>query len=202
MPKSTNSHPYTFDGDKGPYINTYSGRSFHVLHPEPEDIDIIDIAHHLSLQCRSVGAVTRHYSVAQHSLFVWQLVSEQTDDPIVQMQAHMYDSEEYVTGDWPTPVKCCIPGILTVAKNIKRAIGEKYGIDLIDMPPIIKHMDNVAMATEKEQLYIPSDVIWHKMPEPDKRVIPEMSPQEAEKLFIDKSNELAIRVLQYEKGDT
>jgi len=199
MPNSTNDHPYTFDGDKGPYINTYSGKSFHILNPEPDDIDIKDIAHHLSLQCRSVGAVTRHYSVAQHSLFVCQLVSEQTADPVIQMQAIMHDSEEYITGDWPTPIKWCIPGVRTVAKNIKKAIGEKFGIELVNMPPIVKRMDNVAMATEKEQLYLPSEVVWHDMPEPDERAIPTLSPQEAEKLFIDKYNEVAVHIMQHER---
>lgn len=203
MIKSINDHPYYFAGNKGPYINTYLGRSFHILNPEPDSIELIDIAHHLSMQCRSVGAITRHYSIAQHSLFVSQLVAEDGADKLTQLQALMHDSEEYITGDWPKPVKECISSMHTkrIVRDIKRAIGVKFGLDLLDMPPVIKRMDNVAMATERAQLYLPSNVVWHNLPDPDLRPLPYMEIAEAERLFIDRFMELALQVIPNLDGE-
>lgn len=209
MKKSINEHPYNFDGDRGPYMNTFSGISFYFLTPRPEDILIEDIAHHLAFQSRSTGAVIRDYSVAQHSLLVCDLVIEEITRQdfknqnisagwavsYIAMQALLHDAEEFVTGDINKPLKSLLAPILDpIAKGIKKVIGIKLGYDLINMPPMIKHADNVAMATEKEQLYLPSDVIWHKLPEPDTNIIPTMTSLEAEAAFLKRFHRLASTV--------
>ena len=48
------------------YITTVSGIHFYPLDPNPDDIDIKDIAHALSLICRANGHFKYFYSVAQH----------------------------------------------------------------------------------------------------------------------------------------
>lgn len=206
MQKSINKHPYTYDEDRGPYLNTWSGISFHLLNPSPEEVLLEDIAHHLAFQSRSVGAVTRDYSIAQHSLLVCDLVircitrqnlipSSRSHGSVVSymaMQALLHDAEEYVTGDINKPLKTLIAPLLDpIAKKIKKVIGIKLGYDLINMPPIIKHADNVAMATEKQQLYLPSKVKWHDLPEPDTDIIATMTSLEAEAAFLKKFHELA-----------
>lgn len=201
MSNPTNDHPYTFDGDRGPYINTWSGISFHILDPIPEEVFIEDIAHHLSHQSRSVGAVDVEYCVAQHCLLVLDIVSRKlknavfaTDEElrIIKLKALLHDSEEYVTGDVPKPLKMVLDPILKpIAKRIKKAIGIKLNCDLMDMPHIIKHADNIAMATERVQRYKPSDVIWHKLPNPDSKVIPPMTAKQAEKAFLRAYHQLA-----------
>lgn len=45
---------------KQPYVGTYSGRKVHFLDPQACEIDIGDIAHALSMQCRFNGHVSRH----------------------------------------------------------------------------------------------------------------------------------------------
>lgn len=204
MKKSTNEHPYNFDGDKGPYLNTWSGVSFYLLNPSPDDVLIEDIAHHLAFQSRSTGAVTRDYSVAQHSLLVCDLVTEELERRkpkwvvglhelyYICMQALLHDAEEFATGDINKPLKTLLAPLLDpIAKNIKKAVGEKLDYDLINMPKMIKHADNIAMATEKEQLYLPSKVIWHNLPKPDARIIPAMTSLEAEAAFLKRFHELA-----------
>ena len=52
------------------WIQTYTGVKFYPLNPCMDDIDIIDIAHSLSLQCRFTGHLSEFYSVAQHSVMV------------------------------------------------------------------------------------------------------------------------------------
>lgn len=201
MQKPTNKHPYMYDEDRGPYLNTWSGISFHLLTPSPEEVLLEDIAHHLAFQSRSVGAVTRDYSIAQHSLLVCDLIIKELvrqggytalEAAKIAIQALLHDAEEYVTGDVPKPLKVIIAPLLDpIAKEIKRIIGIKLGYDLINMPLEIKHADNIAMATERVQLYKPSEVVWHELPEPSNDIIPTMTSLEAEAAFLKKFHELA-----------
>lgn len=62
---------------KGPWLQAFSGRKVYPFDPQPEDINIADIAHHLSMEPRFNGACLFPYSVAQHSLLVAQLVAPQ-----------------------------------------------------------------------------------------------------------------------------
>lgn len=54
----------------GDWMQTASGRMFWPVDPRPEDVEINDIAHALSLTCRYCGHVREFYSVAQHSVLV------------------------------------------------------------------------------------------------------------------------------------
>lgn len=54
---------------RGPWIQTYSGRAFHLLDPTPEEVDLADIAHALAFKSRYSGHAKWHYSVAQHCVF-------------------------------------------------------------------------------------------------------------------------------------
>lgn len=201
MQQSINKHPYTYDDDRGPYLNTWSGISFHLLTPTPDEVLLEDIAHHLAFQSRSTGAVTRDYSVAQHSLLVCDLVIEDLNSQVkytrlklarIAMKALLHDAEEYVTGDVNKPLKTLLAPLLDpIAKGIKKAISEKLGYDLLNMPPEIKHADNIAMATEKQQLYLPSKVKWHDLPEPDTKILATMTSLEAEAAFLKRFHELA-----------
>jgi hypothetical protein len=57
----------------GDWIQTFSGRRFYPADPRPDDMDIGDVAHALSMVCRFNGHVRFHYSVAQHAvLSAWQ----------------------------------------------------------------------------------------------------------------------------------
>ena len=61
-------------GCYGTTIPTYTGKVFDPFNPDPNNIDIEDIAHHLSNLCRFVGSTFRFYSVAEHSLMISHLV--------------------------------------------------------------------------------------------------------------------------------
>src|SRR5690606_26960723 len=55
-------------------FETISGRKLDLYNILPSDIDIFDIAHSLSRQCRFSGHCVEFYSVAQHSLRVAELL--------------------------------------------------------------------------------------------------------------------------------
>src|SRR3970040_1938869 len=58
----------------GPWLQTYTGRPFHPLHPEALQVVTLDIAHGLSNICRFGGHSGRVYSGAQHSVLVSLIV--------------------------------------------------------------------------------------------------------------------------------
>lgn len=49
-------------------MNTFSGKKFDPMKMIPEDVDLEDIAHALSLLCRGGGHLKYFYSVGQHSI--------------------------------------------------------------------------------------------------------------------------------------
>lgn len=82
------------------WIGTFTGSRFYPLDPNPEDINVIDIAHHLSMICRYNGAVSRFYSVAEHSHHVSRLVP-----PKHALHALLHDAAEAYIGDMIRPLK-------------------------------------------------------------------------------------------------
>lgn len=55
-------------------FDTVTGLRVDALCPTPESIRLADIAHVLSMQCRYGGHLRSHYSVAEHSVLVGELV--------------------------------------------------------------------------------------------------------------------------------
>ncbi len=86
-------------------LETVSGRKINVLNPDPKDIDIEDIAWHLSRLPRFCGATIPSipYSVAQHSIQVMREFP--ITDPLMQLHGLLHDAAEAYIGDIPSPIK-------------------------------------------------------------------------------------------------
>jgi len=80
---------------KKPFITTYTGRKVNPLDLKPEDICILDIAHHLSCINRFVGALRVPMSDAQHSVYVSHLLRETGWEP----EGLYHDAAEAYLGD-------------------------------------------------------------------------------------------------------
>ena len=80
------------------WIQTYTGKKFFPMNPKTEDLDIIDIAHALSMKCRFVGHTKQFYSVAQHSV----IVSWNCSNPHLGL---LHDAAEAYLPDVPAPIK-------------------------------------------------------------------------------------------------
>src|SRR5689334_14267678 len=85
------------------WIRTYTGRKFYLFDSGPEDVEIEDIAHALSMQCRYNGHVQRFYSVAEHSCYVSAIVAAEMGnakyDINVALWALLHDASEAYLGD-------------------------------------------------------------------------------------------------------
>ena len=138
------------------WTTTFTGRKFHFTNPQPEEISIVDIAHHLSLLCRFTGACNRFYSVCEHSIRVAALLPENC-----QLAGLLHDAAEAYINDISRPVKYS-HNLDGTEKIITESINKKYGIT---HHVIIKEADNVMLATEARDLGI-NLVDWAKLPDP------------------------------------
>lgn len=84
-------------------IRTFTGRYVNPLALRARDIEIRDIAHHLSLICRYTGACPRHYSVAQHSVLVAHRLHGY--GRTMQLAGLLHDAAEAYFNDIASPVK-------------------------------------------------------------------------------------------------
>ena len=82
------------------WIQTYTGGKFHLLAPRQEEINIVDIAHALSMMCRFTGHVRRFYSVSEHSWHASYLVPKQD-----ALWALLHDASEAYMADMNRPLK-------------------------------------------------------------------------------------------------
>jgi 5'-deoxynucleotidase YfbR-like HD superfamily hydrolase len=86
-------------------IRTFTGRYVNPLQLQPEDIEILDIAHHLSNICRYTGACPDHYSVAQHSVYVARRMWVKHVKWEAGMAGLLHDAAEAYFNDIASPVK-------------------------------------------------------------------------------------------------
>ena len=133
------------DSGRGPFMITVSGHRFYLEDPRPDDVFIEDIAHSLSRQCRFNGHTSVHYSVAQHSV----LVSELVEEPELQLAALLHDAAEAYTGDIITPVKDALGTARDLERKIEVAIFERFGVPFDGrLPQPVKTADVEALKIE------------------------------------------------------
>ena len=87
-------------------IRTFTGKYVNPLAMRAKDICIEDIAHHLSLITRYSGACPYHYSVAQHSLYVSQIMERRyPGSKMMALAGLLHDASEAYLNDMSSPVK-------------------------------------------------------------------------------------------------
>jgi hypothetical protein len=177
--------------DRGPWIATLSGARFYIKEMNLCDIPIDDIAHALSMNCRYNGHISRHYSVAEHSVLLANLLSLKGASREVQFQGLMHDISEAFIPDIPRPFKAWIEGFTeyedTLLKEASIHFDFAYPFD-----PRVKFLDRNIVRTEAEGLF-PSPPDWVE----DFEIIPEaqgwhlgMNSRTAKQLWLDTYEEL------------
>lgn len=145
----------------GAWIQTYTCRKFWPLDPRAEDIEIVDIAHALSNQCRFSGHTSTHYSVAQHCVHVADLLREQGYNARVQLQGLLHDAGEAYLVDLPSPVKHSpvMAGYRDAEKRLDAVLLTKYGVGPT-LDPAVKAADLTMLATEARDFMSPQHPEW------------------------------------------
>ncbi len=143
------------DWYSGPFMQTYTGRRFWPTAPRTEDIDAVDIAHSLSLQCRYNGHVKRFYSVAEHCVLMSHVVSDEN-----KLWALLHDATEAYVGDMVRPLKIQIPVFSEIEDRVMVCVAEKFGLSTAIMPDEVKDADNRIIVNEKAELLVNTDHNW------------------------------------------
>ena len=111
-----------------PWIETYTGKKFYFLTPQPAMIEIEDIAHALSQTCRFSGHTREFYSVAEHCVNVSDILLRNFGDPELALEGLFHDAAEAYLTDIATPVKKNLPEYEIMEDRILKTIYRKYGI--------------------------------------------------------------------------
>lgn len=161
------------DKRKGDWIQTYTGKKFYPLDPRPEDVNIEDIAHSLSLQCRFMGHCDHFYSVAQHSINVAEFVARCYHKNDIFWQEHLLDyaeekisyddmvchallhdaSESYLM-DVPRPIKPHLINYKEIEEKVMDVISERFELPKLgpEHKSFLKSVDYLMMMVEHKEL--------------------------------------------------
>lgn len=164
---------------KGPWIQTYTGKQFFPLDPDPESIDIRDIAHALGMEPRYGGHAKWLYPVAQHCV----LIARKLPRPL-KLWGLIHDAPEaYGLRDICRPIKPHIPGYADLEDNLMRAVAARFGLRG-PCPPLVKEYDTRILHDERAVLMGPAPADWGLPGGPLGVDIEEWSWQRAEREFL------------------
>lgn len=163
------------------YVHTFTGKHFNPLDPDPAMIDIRDIAHALSMQCRFIGMVREFYSVAEHSVRV-----SYACDPHDALAGLLHDAPEAYLHDLASPIKNA-PGMETyreAERFLVAMIYHRFGLPHIAPPASVHRADRTLLNTEARDLH-DSVVSWADMDDTETyQIHPLPGPAAAELWFL------------------
>lgn len=147
-------------------IETYTGRSYDFLQPDPAEIVLTDIAQALGNACRFAGHTRKFYSVAEHSILVSRIVeawvepdrhaSDVTAGRAERLidAALFHDAHEAYVWDAPRPIKPLLGfAFAELADNADWAVGQAFGIDpALFHHPLVKRADDALLLHEGYRL--------------------------------------------------
>ena len=132
------------------WVGTNSGKRIGLSAVDLDQIDINDIADGVSNSCRFTGQVRLWYSVAEHCMWVADILP-----PHLRFHGLMHDAAEAYIADLSSPVKRKIgEPYHDIERVIALAIGQKYGLGdgLVDPPKAVKDADRIMLMTERDHL--------------------------------------------------
>lgn len=158
---------------RGDWMQTFSGKHFYPLSPDPDAVDPFDIAHALGMLCRYGGHVREFYSVAEHCVHMarWAMAEGLGRD--VALWALLHDATEAYVGDMIRPLKRSMPAYVELETGVMAAILERFGlaherivdgagrvVRVVGEPTMVKHADTRILLTERQALMRENPGTW------------------------------------------
>lgn len=146
------------------FIRTYTGNYVCVHDPDPETIDIEDLAHHLAGEGRWGNATCRPNPVAEHCVWVARIVAQLVPARYREwavLCALLHDAHEAYIKDMMTPIKAMLgPTYKEMARKLDLAIFCKLKVSLPDreVAEAIDLADQYAAWCEAKMLLNPCKV--------------------------------------------
>lgn len=170
----------------GDWMQTISGTKIWPLDPRVEEINLYDIAHALSMICRFNGHCLEFYSVAQHSVYVSEIIDEK-----YAKWGLLHDASEAFIADIVRPAKRFMPEYKEIEKNLSKVIYQRFGLDIENEPSCLKEADNTILALEARKLM--RNIEEWNIPHPKIQMDIEcLSPIDAKNQFLRRAKELGI----------
>lgn len=110
-------------------ILTYTGVHVRPYDIDPLTINMMDIAHALSLNNRFNGHTKHPISVAQHSISVFNYVDHHGGSHMEKVQALMHDSPEAYIPDLSSPIKKRMTQFQELEEIVWKGICTRFDID-------------------------------------------------------------------------
>lgn len=179
-------------------IDTASGKRLNLEEPEPEQIDVADIASGLSKVCRFGAQANEFYSVAQHAVLVHDMVVKAA--PELALATLHHDSHEAYMCDIPSPLKVLLdPTYSWISQKLDWAIAKRFGFrqPRASESALLKSADEERLRVEAWHLLpdkgraLAADRRWQThLPTEDWTV---WSPEEAKERFREAHDEACTR---------
>lgn len=175
--------------DSGVWMQTYSGRAFYPLDPQPAHVDMEDIAHGLSNLCRYGGQCRFFYSVAEHSVLLSYAVP-----PELARWALMHDASEAYLSDVIRPIKPHLHGYDAIEGRVMDAIAVRFDLFPWPMPPALKEYDDRILLNEQARLMGSPPMPWNVPGEPLSGIsVTGWLPMQAKVRFLRRADELGVK---------
>lgn len=169
------------------WIQTYTGIAYDLQNPDPNSINIQDVAHALSQINRFTGHTREPYSVAQHSVLVAGILQEQGESTGVIRAGLLHDAHEAYIGDMSSPVKSELGQMSRdtpwgeLEERHARAMQTRFWFVPCQK---VKRADLIALVTEARDFLGPAPKPWGMNAEPlPLRLVP-WSPSMARDAFL------------------
>lgn len=136
------------------WLQTFTGRKFYPLKPEPEDVCIDDIAHALGMLCRFGGHTNRFYSVAEHCYLLSYAVA-----PENALHALLHDATEAYIQDLVRPLKYQLPEYRQIENGVWGAITLHLEIPLV-IANEVRDFDTRMLLNERDAFFVNGGHRW------------------------------------------
>ncbi len=179
------------DTQRGDWMQTFRGGQFWPLDPDPAAIDIVDIAHSLSMQCRYAGHCIRYYSVAEHSVHIANHLRLIGAPVSIQMWGLLHDASEAYLVDVPRPLKPFLPGYREAERRVMAAIALRFALNPSSEPAEVKEADSRILVDEAGQNMADPPEPWNLTGSPLGIKLEYWWPELAKEAFLQKFHLLA-----------
>ncbi|MDD5363379.1 MAG: hypothetical protein PHN88_14730 [Ignavibacteria bacterium] len=164
------------------WIRMYNSAKVNPVHLKPEDVNISNIAHSLSIINRFTGQSRFAYSVGLHSILVASFCSKKN-----KLWGLLHDAPESFINDLASPVKNQkeMKPYRNVERHIKNVIAYVFGLPK-RIPDEVIEIDHRIVQDEGKYLFTKWDL--PKGHKPLIKYVPYLLPDEVENMFINTFN--------------
>lgn len=120
----------------------------------PEQVNIEDIAHALSMMVRANGHLDSFFSIAQHCLNCAIEAKSRALSPRVQLACLLHDAAECYIADVPRPVKHRLEGYALIEQRASKAVFAAFGLSGLSADELkaVDDIDNAMLYYEFKAL--------------------------------------------------